>query len=240
MPGALARGTLVAFALLATARDATADEPKVEYADGPNACRALHLKNARELAAWEKQQPPIPYLYAQEPLVLGSPWGNFTDAVGSSLELLAATIIPHFGAQLRGETPAAVVSWPWSLPLGEAFTCSRKEGTFTIRDFRAHRVMLEPGLFSSTRGTGFFVRPGYRFLYHPSEWVVGAGAGIGTTVDVAGAHEPSARPSVSPEALVQFGHCCESSYFTLAFRYDHYFAGAVTNVFGGSLGYTFF
>lgn len=47
-------------------------------------------------------------------------------------------------------------------------------------------------------------------------------------------------PDFSPELVVQFGHCCEPSYFTLAFRYDHFFAGDATNLLGGSLGYTFF
>lgn len=47
-------------------------------------------------------------------------------------------------------------------------------------------------------------------------------------------------PDFSPELVVQFGHCCEPSYFTLAFRYDHFFAGDATNLLSGSLGYTFF
>ncbi|HSO37453.1 MAG TPA: hypothetical protein VLT33_33235 [Labilithrix sp.] len=243
MPGArtvLCLVSLSLLALVAQERTASAEDPKTEYADGLKACEDFHAKNERELAAWAKTQPPVPYAYPREDNVLGAPWGPITGGIGSSAELLLASIIPHFGAQLRGQTPAAVVAWPWSIPIGPGFTCSRKQGTFTVHDFRSNRLMLEPGLVSSNRGTGVYVRPGYRFLYHPSDWVVGVGAGVGSTIELAGNREPPGRPSVSPEVVIQFGHCCESSYFTLTFRYDHYFAGDSTNILGGSLGYTFF
>jgi hypothetical protein len=45
--------------------------------------------------------------------------------------------------------------------------------------------------------------------------VVGVGGGLGSTVEIAGNREPF-RPSLSPEALMQFGHCCDAGYFTLA------------------------
>jgi hypothetical protein len=70
--------------------------------------------------------------------------------------------------------------------------------------------------------------------------VVGIGTGVRPTIELSGNKEPPLRPSVSPEALIQFGRCCDAGYFTLTFRYDHYFKGDGTNVFGGSLGYTFF
>jgi hypothetical protein len=232
--------SLPLLALLAGAQSASAEEPKTEYADGPKACTDFHTKNERELATWTKAQPAIPYEYPRDDNVLGAPWGPVTSGIGTSYDLLIASIVPHFGAQLRVQTPAAVVAWPWSIPIGPAFTCSRKQGTFTIRDFRSNRLMLEPGFVFGNRGTGVYVRPGYRFLYHPSEWVVGIGAGVGSTIELAGNKEPSGRPSVSPEALIQFGHCCDAGYFTLTFRFDHYFAGTATNILGGSLGYTFF
>ena len=84
-----------------------------------------------------------------------------------------------------------------------------------------------------------FTRLGYRFLYHPSDWVVGVGGGLGHTIDLVGKGEPT-RISLSPEAVMQFGHCCDASYFTFAFRYDRYFAGTSLNVIHGTLGYTFF
>ena len=231
---------LLSLALLAGEQSASAEEPKTEYADGPKACEAFSAKNERELAAWTKSQPAVPYEYPRDDNVLGAPWGPITGGLGASWDLVLASIVPHFGAQLRVQTPAAVVAWPWSVPLGPAFTCSRKQGTFTVRSFRSNRLLLEPGIVSSNRGTGVYVRPGYRFLYHPSEWVVGVGAGLGSTIDLSGNKEPAGRPSVSPEALLQFGHCCEASYFTLSLRYDHYFAGESTNIVGGTLGYTFF
>jgi hypothetical protein len=99
--------------------------------------------------------------------------------------------------------------------------------------------MLEPGIIAGSRGAGFFTRPGYRFIYHPSDWVVGAGGGLGSTIEIAGNREPL-RPSLSPEAVIQFGHCCDASYFTMALRYDRFFAGDTRNVVWASLGYTFF
>ena len=226
--------------LTAVERRAAAEDPKYEYADGVKACEDFDAKNERELATWSKAQPPIPYRYPRDDNVLGAPWGPVTSGLGSAAELLLASSLPHFGAQLRGQDPAAVVTWPWSVPIGPGFTCSRKQGTFSVRQFRSNRLLLEPGIVSSTRGTGAYVRPGYRFLYHPSEWVVGLGGGLGSTIELVGNREPSGRPSLSPEVVIQFGHCCESSYFTLTFRYDHYFAGDATNIIGGALGYTFF
>lgn len=226
--------------VVASERSAAAEDPKTDYADGPTACRELRTTNERELAAWVKTQPAVPYAYPHEEEVLGAPWGPLTSGIGSSYELLLASVVPHFGAQLRGQIPAAVVSWPWSLPIGPAYTCSRVQGTYIVHTFRGHRLMLEPGIVLSTKGSGGYARPGYRFLYHPSDWVVGVGGGVGSTVDLGGNKEPSPRPSISPEALIQFGHCCDASYFTLTFRYDHYFEGSSVNILGGSLGYTFF
>jgi len=218
---------------------ASAEEPKLEYADGPTACHEFDRKNEKELAEWSKAQPAVPYAYPREDLLVNAPWGQLTKGIGSTGELLLATIIPHAGAQLRTEDVAAVISWPWQLAIGPAFTCSRKTGSFTVKKYRSHRLMLEPGIVSSARGVGIFTRPGYRFLYHPSDWVVGVGGGIGSTIELTGNREP-VRPSLSPEVVLQFGHCCDSSYFTLAMRYDRYFGGEVKDIVWGSLGYTFF
>jgi hypothetical protein len=223
------------------AGDARAQDRKVETeaADGPAACREFAANNERQLDEWTKLQPPVPYEYPRDETLLHAPWPGLLSPIGSRAELLLATILPHAGAQLRGDTPAAVVSWPWSVPLGPAYTCSRREGSFTVDEHRAHRAVLEPGFVSSTRGVGVFVRPGYRFLYHPSDWVVAVGGGLGTTIEIAGNREPF-RPSISPEGLVRFGHCCEPSYFTLAFRYDHFFAGEVLDTLTATLGYVYF
>ena len=187
------RALALAFSasLICAGRAARADEPKIETADGPKACHAFEEKNEEELARWEKEQPAVPYEYPREDNVLGAPWGSFLGSVGSSAGLLLATVIPHVGAQLRGDLPAAVVSWPWQVPFGPAFTCSRKQGSFKVDEFRSHRAILEPGFSSSNRGVGVFVRPGYRFVYHPSDWVVGAGGGIGSTFELTGNREPT-------------------------------------------------
>jgi hypothetical protein len=239
-----ALGLLVSVALVsggvqvATERSAQAED-RIEYADGPTACRAFHAKNERELAEWSKTQPAVPYQYPRDQEVLGAPWGPITSGIGASADLLLASLLPHIGSQLRAEAPVVTIAWPWSLQLGPASTCSRHVGSFTVRDYRFHRALVEPIVIAGQRGGGFLTRFGYRFLYHPSDWVVGAGGGLGTTVDLAVKGEP-ARASLSPEAVLQFGHCCDASYFVFAVRYDRYFAGTSTNVIGGSLGYTFF
>jgi len=232
---------LVLAALLVSvvaAPGSAAAEEKIDYADGPTACRAFHERNERELAEWSKTQPATPYVYRRDDNVLGAPWGPVTGGLGASYDLVLASLIPHVGAQLRTETPAVVVSWPWQIPFGPAYTCSRQRGGFTVRDFRYHRFILEPGFVAGNRGSGFFTRVGYRFIYHPSDWVVGAGGGLGSTMELSKG-EPG-RASLGPEAVMQFGHCCDSAYFTFAVRYDRFFAGNQLDVLWGSLGFTFF
>jgi hypothetical protein len=229
---------LVSTLLVATEGVAGAED-KIDYADGPEACRLFHAKNDHELAAWSKTQPATPYAYPQDDNVLGAPWGPLTSGLGATADLLVATAIPHVGAQLRADAPVVVIAWPWSIPIGPAYTCSRHVGSFTVRDYRYHRALVEPTVIAGQKGTGFLTRFGYRFLYHPSDWVVGAGGGLGTTIDLAVKGEPT-RASLGPEAVLQFGHCCDASYFILALRFDRYFAGSSTNIIGGTLGYTFF
>ena len=230
---------LAAVAVVTTTARASAEETPLDTADGPTACKALRERNERELAAWQKQQPAVPYVYPREDDVANAPWGRLFKSLGASTELLLATIIPHVGAQLRAETPAAVVAWPWSFPIGAPSTCTRKQGTFNVALHRPHRAVLEPGIVSSNRGVGVYTRPGYRYIYHPSDWVVGFGGGLGTTIEIAGQRE-SFRVGVGPELLAHFGHCCESSYFVLAVRYDRFFSGGVLDLLTATLGYTFF
>ena len=215
------------------------DGPDQDAADGSDECRAFNQKNEQELAAYEESQPPVPYRYPRESEVLNAPWGNFFTNVGHGGELVLATLVPHVGAQFRADGPAAHVAWPWSFVFGPMYACSRKKGTFVVHGHRAHRAMLEPAIVSSKVGVGFSVRPGYRFIWHPTSWVVGPGLGLGSTIDIVGNREPF-RYSISTEAVAHFGHCCASSYFTFAVRYDHYFKGNNVDILGLSLGYTFF
>jgi len=242
--GCTRRGLVTAIvlvtALFVEVRPAQAESPpKVDYADGMGKCEEFDAKNERELAEWSKTQPATPYVYPRPDYTANAPWGKFLSEAGSQTGLILATVIPHAGAQARGGDVAAIVSWPWTFPLFPATTCSRTRGTFIVDKYRSHRLMLEPGLSSSNRGIGTFVRLGYRFLYHPSDWVVGLGGGIGSNIEIAGNREKF-RGSLSPEAVIQFGHCCSEGYFTFALRFDKYFAGGVQEIFSGSLGYTFF
>ena len=223
----------------AIAPPALADDTPVDAADGPTACKTLREKNERELGVWQKQQPATPYVYPREDEVANAPWGRLFKSLGASTELLLATIIPHVGAQLRAENPAAVISWPWSFPIGPPSTCTRKQGTFNVALHRPHRAVLEPGIVSGKQGVGVFTRPGYRYIHHPTDWVVGFGGGVGFPIEIAGQREPF-RVGVGPELLAHFGHCCESSYFVLSVRYDRFFTGGVLNLLTATLGYTFF
>jgi hypothetical protein len=212
----------------------------VQTADGADTCRAFDEKNERELRLWEKTQPPVPYAYPRTKTIMDAPWPPFLSGVGRAGELIMATIFPHVGAQFRGDAPAAYLGWPWTVAIfGPMYACSRKFNTFVVHGHRAHRLLVEPAVVSSKNGVGFSVRPGYRFVWHPSTWVVGPGLGIGSTVEVAGNREPF-RWSISPEAVAHFGNCCAASYFTLAARYDHYFKGNNLDIVGATLGYTFF
>ena len=233
----------LAFALagLTVARNASADEPPPETADGSTECHAMQDKNDAELALYEKRQPPTPYVYPDRPdTVVNAPWGQFFKGVWSSRALILSTFIPHLGAQYRGGGPSILISFPWSiLVFGPMYSCSRQTGTYVVDGHRVHRIMLEPGMNSGSNGIGFHVRPGYRFIWHPSSWVVGPGLGIGSTVEVVGNREPF-RYSIGPEAVAHFGNCCAANYFTFALRYDHYLKGVNRDILGGSLGYTFF
>jgi hypothetical protein len=232
---------LALLSIFAIAGEARAEEEQpLEAANGSTDCRALRDKNEQELALYEKRQPAVPYKYPQNSTVINAPWGRFFEGVGESGGLIAATLLPHVGAQYRGGSPSVVMSLPWSvLVLGPMYSCTRKQGTYNVDGHRVHRIMIEPGFNSGGAGSGVFARGGYRFILHPTTWVVGPGIGIGSTLDIAQKSEPF-RYSVSPEVVAHFGNCCAPNYFTFAFRWDHYFKGTNNDIVGGTLGYTFF
>lgn len=124
-------------------------------ADGSLACTQFNERNERELAAWQKSQPPVLYAYPREGLVLGAPWGSL--------------------------------------------------------------------LRRSVRSSG----------------ISRSGGGLGSALEISGNREPT-RLSLSPEAVIQFGHCCDAGYFTLQVRYDHFLGGNDRDLIGGSLGFVYF
>lgn len=208
----------------------------IDGATGPTACREFIDRNTREGKEWANLQPQKRDPYKPREMTMNAPWPIFLGWLGDNPDLVAATLLPHPGIQLRGKTPTFVLSWPWSFPIGPAFSCTRKG--FDVNEHKAHRFVLEPEFVLGERRPGFAVRPGYRFIYQPVDWVVGVGGGVGSTLDVA-IPKQDFRASVSPEALIRFGHCCEPSYFLLALRTDIFFAGD-SPMIGASLGYTYF
>ncbi|MGH7285312.1 MAG: hypothetical protein ACRELY_27635 [Polyangiaceae bacterium] len=216
---------------------------KVEGADdtldtieGIHECEAFELKNAHDMQIWEKTQPATPYKYPERKTFLDAPWTPITKLDGDSGMLLIATLAPHLNAMIRDATPAVGFSWPWELPVGPAFWCTRKKGTYDLFKYRPVRIVLEPGIYAEQPVT-FFVRPGARFMWHPTSWYFGAGLGAGSTLEIAG-KEPF-RASLSPEAIVTFGRCCNPGYFTIAVRHDFFFAGK-TQTTTASLGFNYF
>lgn len=239
MHRSLAVALTIALLLVASAAGA-AEEVPPETADGAADCRALLEKTELEIKAYEKKQPPVPYVHPRRTTIINAPWGKLFEGLGDSGGLIPATLLPHLGAQARAGSPAILVSWPWSvLVIGPMYACSRTPGSYEVDGHRIHRFLVEPGFNSGKGGTGFHTRLGYRFVWHRSSWPVGPGFGLGSTLELVGNREPF-RYSFSPEAIAHFGNCCASSYFTLAIRYDHYFKGTNQDIIGGSLGYTFF
>ena len=135
----------------------------------------------------------------------------------------------------------AQISWPLAVAFGPETgreVLPRRCSQDIVLKANGSRLLLEPmvriGSANERLAARFHLRPGYRFLYRESESKVGFGAGVGSTFDFAGGFEPS----LSPEAVVSFGECCSPSYFTVAARYDRYFASA-RDVATLQLGWTF-
>jgi len=210
----------------------------VDAFDNVGACRELDARNEREVVQWSAEQPPKKYEYPRKELLVGAPWVEFLRATGHSAALLAATVVPHVAAALRGSEPEPGLSWPWSFPVGAPAECTRAKGTFDIAAYRPVRILFEPGFLSAPdRTIAVFVRPGLRYMYHPTAWYLGFGGGLGSMFELTG-KEPT-RLSVSPELLLQFGACCEPGYVTLTFRREIFFAGG-DGIWFASAGFTYF
>jgi hypothetical protein len=228
----------IAIAFLIVSSTARADEPDtLESVQGSAACDALVLKNDKELKVYSALQPPTPYVHPQPEHILGAPWVELGGAAKDSLTLIAATLLPHVGPILRGPTPETGLSWPWSFPIGPPSACSRRPGSYQISKYKPFRLMLEPGIDFGQTAVVVSVRPGARYIYHPIDWPAGLGGGLGSTIEFTG-KEPF-RASISPEAVVQLGRCCEPGYFMLAIRHDFFFAGQ-NDLWSASVGFTYF
>jgi hypothetical protein len=228
-----------AAALLALSATARADEPAdtLEAVDGPVACLAMERKNAQELKVYSSLQPPTPYVHPHPEQILDAPWVELGGAAKDSVALLAATLLPHVGPTLRGPTPETGLSWPWSFPLGPASACSRRAGSYQISKYKPFRLMFEPGIDFGQQALVVSVRPGARYIYHPTAWPAGLGGGLGSMIELTG-KEPL-RASLGPEVLVQLGRCCEPGYFILAIRHEFFFAGK-NDLWTASVGFTYF
>jgi hypothetical protein len=209
----------------------------VQGVDGIQDCRNLEILNEKEKKTWSSLQPAVPYRYPTPETTLDAPWNGFGHAAGQSASLLTATLVPHLNAVLRDATPEPGLSWAWQFPIGPASSCSRRVGGFDYQAYRPFRLMFEPGFIAGDRGFAVFVRPGLRFLYHPSDWFVGLGGGLGSMIELTG-REP-ARASLSPEVLIQFGGCCEHGFVTLSFRREIFFAGT-SQLWIANVGFTYF
>lgn len=230
----------LAFSAESDAKEKEREKEEVvgDFVDGSDNCKELEASTERARGAWEKAQAPVAYREPVPDTILGAPWGPLLKWIGDSKPLIAATLIPSIGAQLRAGTPGTVVTWPLSFPIMKAMSCSRVNG-FIVHKHKAPRIMLEPGFTTSINGPATFFRPGFRFVYQRAAWVVGVGAGVGSVLEIAGNKEKF-RGSLSPELVLRFGRCCEPGYFTLVFRKEWFFTGTVRDTYTTSLGYSFF
>jgi hypothetical protein len=227
-------------------KPAHAEEPPPPDAeDGFSACTKFQEKADKELDTWAKDQPKVPFKPEREETILGGPWVELTRAIAHSSGVIAATLIPSLGAQLRDSKPAPVISFPWSFQIGPALSCTREKGQFVVKRHIPNRIMLEPAIVPvGGASVAMWVRPGYRLLIHPSSWIAGFGGGIGSTIDLfgfeSGKKKEPFRASISPEVVVHFGHCCDRGFFTLTVRSDIYLEGQDRFIIGGTAGYTYF
>lgn len=220
-------------------RIARADEFSGDAVNGFRDCRDLIERNHKEQQTWIAALPPKAVPVPEDGSVLGAPWKTFFRGIGEAAPVILPTLVPHLGATVRSGAPAIVLAWPWSIPLGPAHSCTRRTGTFAVAAHKINRIVVEPDLVVQDRSVGISLRVGDRLIVHPTDWVVGVGGGIGTTLELAGFGEPF-RASFGPEAVFRFGHCCEPGYVTLSARVDFFFAGVSTAVPLANLGYTFF
>jgi hypothetical protein len=162
-------------------------------------------------------------------------WMSYAQAMTDAGTLLVAALVPHVGVRMQDDpwSLRPAFAFPWSLAFGPAMASSARVcGT---DDHRPHRAVLEPGVVVASPVL-FYVRPGYRLLWHAAEWRTGFGAGLGSTVQIVGV--PTARASVSPELLLQVGRCCRPGYVLVSLRYDHYWQGTGRNELMASAGIT--
>jgi hypothetical protein len=235
-------GVLAAEPRLPEGKPAEAKPPDdMTYGDNIAACRAMARASDKEVAAFRASQPQQPIPDPRPDTVLGAPgWADGVKGFGRvPVELWLATFLPHFGVVARSDAPAFVVAWPWSFPVGPAFTCSKHQGALFVSTHAPFRVVLEPGMIYGDRLFVFHLRHGARFIHQQSDWVVGVGGGIGSTIDLVSRQE-GVRASISPEVVLRLGKCCDPGYFMLAGRVDVFFTGATLVQPMVHLGFTYF
>ncbi len=242
------RAGFVALSLLLGIRTARADEETLAVS-GFHACEQLDAKNQRELAMWATAQPSKAYVHPARETILDAPWIELGRAFVRSAGILLATVVPHVGVGFRTSQPELVIAWPLSVSIGPALSCSRKSGSFDIDRSRPNRFLLEPALWVADAGTTFSVRPGYRFLYHPTDVLFGFfgfGLGLGGAIELARPRavapaNSAPRASLSPEIAIQLGSCCAPGYVMLTSRFDVFFDGPSTPfAFSTTMGFTYF
>ena len=207
-------------------------------------CEAVRQRYIAQQLGWESRLPSVlpapreafretlPRRLAQLDEESRREWSGF-DRLGAGL----LALVPHPGVMVRGQAHVTV-SWPLSYAFGAPVACRLSTDIFAapVARFRPHRVLLEPGLTPGDDRGLFWVRLGYRLLWHPASSSVGFGLGLGTTLHPASLRERG--PSLSPEAVVQLGSCCHG-FFTLAARYDRTFRGKQGDEVSLNLGFSY-
>jgi hypothetical protein len=152
-------------------------------------------------------------------------------AVSEGILAVSSALLPDLGAQYDGSEFGFALSWSFTLPFGPEtgplvgvrWHCAPDEYAHRLRP---NRFNVDLG-FVFTESTTYFARPGYGWVWHEKDALLGFGLGLGSTLswsDAAGF-----RPSLSPEIGLRVGACCDPGYWLLTLRYDRYFAGERRN-----------
>ena len=160
------------------------------------------------------------------------------DAFGALMAFRWAAFTPTLGMQLERDSrsPGLVVSWPASIPLGPVTACRISSGSGSLHEFRALRLVLEPGLIVR-QPLSIFLRPGLRAIWHHSAGRVGVGGGLGSTLTWIDGDGVAA--SISPELSLHIGRCCQPGYLLVNFRADRYYPRRAPDTALVNIGFVF-
>jgi len=165
-------------------------------------------------------------------------YAGMGDAIAAPMFMAAAAMVPTVGVQLeRGrDLPAATLSWSASLPFGPITACRTARFSNDLFEFQSLRAVLEGGVVIRSPAWPY-LRPGLRAIWHRSNWRMGVGAGVGSTVALMPGQHGAA--SISPELVLHYGNCCGYGYGLFTLRADVFTPRRYPTTASANLGFAF-